>query len=160
MTQQRSHVMACMLFIALTLQNILAFQPIHGIRSSAPQVASVLSAVPSSGLIEYIGSTVPTDNSKPRWSTDEMVFKPPTEDQLFKTRLNLFRQYPWKKIRGKVILKAKISGSLPLEGASGGGFSFGGSTDLEPVDSLEGLQNMLSYASVDPRVQAVLIEIG
>ena len=160
MLDKKSHMSASMVFIALTLQNVLAFQIVHGIRSSKPQMLSVLSAVPSSGLIEYIGSTVPIDSCKPRWSTDEMIFKPPTEDQLFKTRLNLFRQYPWKKIRGKVILKAKISGSLPLEGASGGGFSFGGSTDLEPVDSLDGLQNMLNYASVDPRVQAILIEIG
>ena len=155
-----SQMAVCMVLIAATLQNVSAFQIAHEIRSSKQQMPSVLSAVPSNGLTEYIGSTVPTDSSKPRWSTDEMIFKPPTEDQLFKTRLNLFRQYPWKKIRGKVILKAKISGSLPLEGASGGGFSFGGSSDLEPVDSLDGLQNLLSYASVDPRVQAVLIEIG
>ena len=155
-----SQMAVCMVLIAVTLQNVSAFQIAHEIRSSKQQMPTVLSAVPSNGLTEYIGSTVPTDSSRPRLSTDEMIFKQPTEDQLFKTRLNLFRQYPWKKIRGKVILKAKISGSLPLEGASGGGFSFGGSTDLEPVDSLEGLQNMLSYASVDPRVQAVLIEIG
>ena len=121
-------------------------------------MASV-SDVPTSGIIDYIGRTVPASGSVPRWSTDEMKFIEPTDKEIFQTKVNLFRQLPWKKINGKVILKAKIGGSLPLDSAPGG-FSFGGSPDLEPIDSLEDLQKLLSYASIDPRVQAIVLEIG
>ena len=125
------------------------------------QSGTILSAVPSSGMIDYIGRTVPTDTSKPRWSTDEMTFRQPTEKEMRATRYKLFFQLPWKKIRGKVVLKAKISGTLPLESASSGGpFGFGTPSDLEPVDSLQDFQNLLSYASIDPRVQAIVLEIG
>lgn len=151
--------------VALTQPNALAFRSISGVQATNTiehKLSSIagLKAVPSSGIIDYIGRTVPTDSTLPRWSTDEMVFKPQTDKELFQTKLGLFRQYPWKRIRGKVILKAKISGSLPLESSSGGGFGFGGSPDLEPVDSLSDLQNLFSYASKDPRVQAVVLEIG
>jgi hypothetical protein len=151
--------------VALTQPNALAFRSISGVHATNTiehKLSSIssLKAVPSSGIIDYIGRTVPTDSTLPRWSTDEMVFKPQNDKELFQTKLGLFRQYPWKRIRGKVILKAKISGSLPLESASGGGFGFGGSSDLEPVDSLSDLQNLFSYASKDPRVQAVVLEIG
>ena len=118
-----------------------------------------VSDVPTSGIIDYIGRTVPASGTVPRWSTDEMKFIEPTDKEIFQTKVNLFRQYPWKKINGKVILKAKIGGSLPLD-STPSGFSFGGSPDLEPVDSLEDLQKLLSYASIDPRVQAIVLEIG
>ena len=152
--------------VALIEPNALAFRGIKGVQASSildqiQQSRTVLSSVPSSGMIDYIGRTVPVDSAVPRWSTDEMTFKPPTDKELYSTRYKLFIQYPWKKIKGKVVLKAKISGTLPLEAASSGGpFGFGGSSDLEPVDSLQEFQNLLSYASVDPRVQAIVLEIG
>lgn len=151
--------------VALTQPNALAFrsgQGVHATNTVEHKHSSIggLRAVPSSGIVDYIGRTVQTDSTLPRWSTDEMIFQPQSDKELFQTKLGLFRQYPWKRIKGKVILKAKISGSLPLEGASGGGFGFGGSSDLEPVGSLSELQNLFSYASKDPRVQAVVLEIG
>lgn len=150
---------------SLTHPNALAFRPISGVHATNAieqkfSTIGGLHAVPSSGIIDYIGRTVPTDSTLPRWSTDEMVFKPQSDKEIFQTKFNLLRQYPWKRIRGKIILKAKISGSLPLESSSGGGFGFGGNPDLEPVDSLADLQNLFSYASKDPRVQAVVLEIG
>jgi hypothetical protein len=151
--------------VAVTQPNALAFRSISGVHATNTiehKLSSIssLKAVPSSGIIDYIGRTVPTDTKLPRWSTDEMVFTPQNDKELFQTKLGLFRQYPWKRIRGKVILKAKISGSLPLESSAGGGFGFGGSSDLEPVDSLSDLQNLFTYACKDPRVQAVVLEIG
>lgn len=116
--------------------------------------------IPSHGIINYIGITA-TDNG-PRWSTDEMEFEEPTQKQIRTTRFNLWKQFPWKKIKGKVILKAKISGSLPLDGGGGRGgpFGLGGKADLEAIESLSQLQSLLLYAAVDPRVQAIFIKIG
>lgn len=159
-------VLTVLCVVALIEPNALALRAISGTYASsiigqAQQSKTVLSVVPSNGITDYIGRTVPKDSTLPRWSTDEMIFKAPTDKEIFSTRVSLFRQLPWKKIKGKVILKAKISGTLPLEGASSGGlFGFGGSSDLEPVDSLQDFQNLLSYASVDPRVEAVVLEIG
>ena len=154
--------MGMLLLLCLTTlaHNATAFQKM-GFQSSSVGSRMQRSSVPSSGIIDYIGSTIPRDNSLPRWSTDEIDYQPPTEREIKSTRFNLFRQLPWKKIRGKVVLKAKISGSLPLTSTpSGGLLGFGASAELELVDSLEGLQNLLNYASVDPRVQAVMLEIG
>ena len=166
MRESLSCVFSILCIVAVIEPNAFAFRAVPGVYGSSlvgqmQQSKAMLSAVPSNGLIDYIGRTVPTDNTVPRWSTDEMIFSAPTDKMIFSTRVNLFRQLPWKKIRGKVILKAKISGTLPLEGASSGGpFGFGGSPDLEPVESLQDFQNLLSYASVDPRVEAIVLEIG
>jgi hypothetical protein len=151
-------------FLASIQFHVAAFRLIRGGQTPTTVHQSSnteLLSVPSKGMIDYIGRTVPIDVGVPRWSTDELIFQPPKPKQMSITRFNLFRQYPWKKIRGKVILKAKISGSLPLDGApSGGPFGFGGKSDLEPVESLAELQNMFNYASFDPRVQAIVLEIG
>ena len=166
MRESLSCVFSILCIVAVIEPNAFAFRAVPGVYGSSlvgqmQQSKAMLSAVPSNGLIDYIGRTVPTDSTVPRWSTDEMIFSAPTDKMIFSTRVNLFRQLPWKKIRGKVILKAKISGTLPLEGASSGGpFGFGGSPDLEPVESLQDFQNLLSYASVDPRVEAIVLEIG
>ena len=166
MRESLSCVFSILCIVAVIEPNAFAFRAVPGVHGSSlvgqmQQSKAMLSAVPSNGLIDYIGRTVPTDSTVPRWSTDEMIFSAPTDKMIFSTRVNLFRQLPWKKIRGKVILKAKISGTLPLEGASSGGpFGFGGSPDLEPVESLQDFQNLLSYASVDPRVEAIVLEIG
>ena len=166
MRESLSCVFSILCIVAVIEPNAFAFRAVPGVYGSSlvgqmQQSKAMLSAVPSNGLIDYIGRTVPTDNTVPRWSTDEMIFSAPTDKMIFSTRVNLFRQLPWKKIRGKVILKAKISGTLPLEGASSGGpFGFGGSPDLEPVESLQDFQNLLSYATVDPRVEAIVLEIG
>lgn len=59
-------------------------------------------------------------------------------------------------------MKAKISGSFPLEGAGGGGgLPFGGGKkDYEPISSIEELSTLLRYAAIDPRIQAIVVEIG
>lgn len=166
MRESLSCIFSILCIVALIETNAFAFRAVPGAHGSPllgqlQQPKTMLTAVPSNGLIDYIGRTVPTDSTVPRWSTDEMTFSAPTDKMIFSTKVNLFRQLPWKKIKGKVILKAKISGTLPLEGSSSGGpFGFGGSPDLEPVDSLQDFQNLLSYASVDPRVEAIVLEIG
>jgi hypothetical protein len=114
--------------------------------------------IPSSGIIEYKGDTSKVNGDGPRWATDELTFVPPSRAEQFWTRFNLWKQWPWKKIRGKVVLKAKIGGALPLE-PTPKGFAFGAVPDLEPVGSLQEVINMLNYGSYDPRVKAVLLEI-
>jgi hypothetical protein len=84
---------------------------------------------PSSGLIEYKGDTSKVNGDGPRWATDELCFVPPSRAEQFWTRFNLWKQWPWKKIRGKVVLKAKIGGALPLE-PTPKGFAFGAVPDL------------------------------
>lgn len=116
------------------------------------------SGVPSSGFIPYIGDTSAANGDGPRWSTDTLSYVPPSKAEIFWTRFNLWRQYPWKKVRGKVVLKAKIGGELPLEPAPKG-FSFGSVPDLEPVESLQDAMNMLNYGAYDPRVKSIILEI-
>lgn len=109
------------------------------------------SSIPSHGISDYIGNTSnlfePIDSPEFHTSRGKVQL----------TRWNLFRQYPWKRIKGKFILKAKIGGELPLEAVSSG-FSFA-PKDPEPVESLTDLINLFNYAAHDPRVQAVFIEI-
>jgi len=114
-------------------------------------------AAPISGIIPYKGrSSAPS--TQERWVTDKLKFAPPKDQTKFKTSFNLARQWPWKRIDGKILLKAKVGGSFPLE-ATSGGLSFGGSPDLEPVDTLTDVTNLFHYASYDPRVEAILLEI-
>jgi hypothetical protein len=121
-------------------------------------LAPVNTVVPSRGIIPYIGNTN-KGSLVDRWSTHSSAFVPPTPRQQFYTRLNLWRQAPWRKIKGQVILKAKIGGAIELEPAGGGGFSFGAPPDLEPVNSLTEITTMLEYGAYDPRVKAVVLEI-
>lgn len=113
---------------------------------------------PSKGIIDYIGLTKPTDDSKPRWSTPIPKYEEFSTKQLRKTQFNLWRQAFWKKIKGKVIIKAKISGSIGLESEKRG-FSFGSPPDLFSVDNLEQITSLFQYSAHDPRVKAIFIEI-
>ena len=115
---------------------------------------------PQRGIIPYIGNTVPLEEGVPRWKTDELCYKKASSNELFWTKWNLFRQYPWKKIGPKrVVLKAKIGGSLPIE-STPAGFSFGSRPEFEPVESLSELQTLFTYASHDPRIESVFLDIG
>ena len=115
----------------------------------------------SNGIIDYIGRTTPLTPTEERWSSDRMIFRPLTKAQLIKTKWNLWRQLPWKKIKGKTILKIKLKGDMSLEPTRVGGFSnFGASIDLEAVDSLADMSTLLVYAASDPRVVGVLLDIG
>ena len=115
--------------------------------------------IPKSGIIDYIGSTVPPDGSR-RWSTHHATFMHPTKAQLFQTRFRLWRQLPWKKIKGKAVIKLKLQGSLPLEAPPSGGLPFGGAKNLEPVNSLTEFQTLLTYAAHDPRIKGIYIDLG
>ena len=114
--------------------------------------------VPVSGIIDYIGNTTLQKGS--RWTYDNNNMQPfvdLTDQQLFKTKFNLWRQYPWKKIKGKFILTVKIGGELSLEETQQG-FSFGSKPDLEAVDSIAELNKLFTYAARDPRALAIFIE--
>lgn len=115
--------------------------------------------VPCKGIIDYIGkSTTEIDD----WvNSDTMVYSPPSNKDEFITKFNLWKQWPWKKIKGKVILKVKVGGSIPIESSSSGGFlGFGGVPDLEPVESLTELVDLLQFGAHDPRVHAILMDIN
>lgn len=108
------------------------------------------------GIIDYIGNS--TSFGPDRWTKgDSIPFVPMTNRELFLTRFNLWKQLPWKKIKGKFVLKAKISGEIPLESAPGG-FRFGEVSDPEEVGSVNAIATMLYYGAQDPRVQALFIE--
>lgn len=116
--------------------------------------------VPTRGIINYIGKT----SSELNWTTAQMSglpleYSPPTSLQLFLTRFNLWRQWPWKKFKGKAILKAKLSGSLPLESPPTSIFD-AGNRDPDVINSLAELTNLFNFAAYDPRVTAVYIELG
>lgn len=110
--------------------------------------------VPVKGLIDYRGRT--TGPIAP----ESTGFIPPTTSQLWNTKFNLWRQKPWKKIRGKAILKIKLGGSLPLESSEKGVLSLGSPSNYEIVETLTELSTLFSYATYDPRIKAVFIELG
>eukprot|EP01035_Chromulina_nebulosa_P021366 gene21366-27679_t len=117
-------------------------------------------SVPSNGLVSYIGNTTPLSDNQERWGTHSLIFKPASSAQLTLTRLNLFKQWPWKKIKGKIIIKAKIGGEILLESQpSGGLFSLGSQSDQQNLQSISDIQNMFQLAAHDPRVLGVFIEI-
>ena len=113
----------------------------------------------SNGIVKYDGYT--KLDGIDRWFSGRLVFKPLTDGQLFQTRWKLWRQLPWKKIKGKVILKVQLSGSLSIEASSSmRSFNFGSSPNLALVDSLADMSKLLTYAAVDPRVLAIMVNIG
>eukprot|EP01041_Mallomonas_annulata_P000176 gene176-302_t len=114
--------------------------------------------ISSNGLTDYIGRTA--KDGENRWATDRMIFKPLKPLQLFKTRWNLWFQLPWKKIKGKTILKLKIQGSLQIEPSQSSGFSFGSVPDFEVIDSLADVTKLFTYAALDPRVVGILVDIS
>ena len=110
--------------------------------------------VPSQGIIDYIGRT---DNIESQVSSETYNFLPSTRRQKFATRFNLWKQFPWNKIKGKIIIKAKIGGSFPLEATRPSLFS---TVDAEEVASVEEIMNLLQYCAHDPRVKGILLEIN
>ncbi|CAK9253180.1 unnamed protein product [Sphagnum jensenii] len=110
--------------------------------------------VQTKGIIDYIGNSSLSE----KVSDSEPIFRPASESQLLRTRWNLWRQPFWKKISGKVILKLKLGGDLPLE-ATPRGFSFGASDDYLTVTSLGEVTTLLMYAAHDPRVVGVHVEL-
>ena len=87
------------------------------------------------------------------------LYKSPTPSDLLRTRFNLWRQLPWKKISGKAILRIKVSGALPLEATPTSSFPFGGPKDFEPIESLNDFITLFNYAAYDPRVTGVFINV-
>ena len=145
----------CVICILCNVEALNIFQQ----KASSTIATSKSTTSPSSkGIIDYIGVTKPIDDSKPRWSTPIPVYEEFTKRQLRKTQFNLWKQPFWKKINGRVILRAKIGGTIGLEEASKG-FSFGSVPDLLSVDDLENINNLFMYAAHDPRVKAIFIEI-
>jgi len=124
--------------------------------------------VPCKGIIDYIGRTSipPSDEEvidssiNSRWSTHALSYKPITRRQLTQTRLNLWRQYPWKKFKGKAVLKIKLRGGLSIESTPGSRLPFSGPVDLESIDSLAELSTLLLYGAYDPRIKGIFIELG
>jgi hypothetical protein len=108
------------------------------------------------GIVNYIGNSSSLGSN--RWTREVIPFRKMTDKELFLTRFNLWRQAPWKKIKGKVILKAKIGGEISLTASPSSGFQFGKTADFEEVKTVADITKMLFYGAQDPRVQAILIE--
>lgn len=116
----------------------------------------------SRGIVEYTGNTdLERECGVPRWATDAGPnFLNSTDGQKLKTRFNLWRQLPWKKIKGKVVLNVKLGGSLSLERSFYQGLSLlRAPSDPISISSLADFQTLMSYASHDPRVLAVLLQV-
>jgi protease-4 len=127
--------------------------------STAVEDVKVEVDIPTRGIIDYIGKTRPADPEQPRWGTHEITYKPASTGELAQTRFNLWRQLPWKKLKGKAVLKIRLGGDLSIESQQSGGFSFG-KKDLEPVSSLADLSTMLLYGAYDPRITGLFVELG
>jgi ClpP class serine protease len=127
---------------------------------SVPAIAADI--VPRNGIIDYIGKTSASDAEAVTGFGDLVdspldVYKPPSSLDLLLTRFALWRQLPWKKISGKIILSAKLGGDIRLASSPQNFFS---TPDPESVSSLEDIDNFFKYAAYDPRVHAVLLDIN
>lgn len=152
-----------LIFIAVTITSSLQLFPNKPILPSPSIQPLVLSKQNyKRGIIDYIGNT--SNNIITLEESSEiskiLSFQELNSKQLFKTKFQLWRQLPWKKFKNNTILKLKIGGSLPLESSSASSFSFGGIKDFEPVSSLEELLTLFNYASYDPRIVSVFVELG
>ena len=131
----------------------------------APLERSIIDyqGVPVRGISDYIGNTSILTSLPPNLDAidDKFGFIAPRKGQLLATKFALWRQYPWKKISGKVVLRAKVGGELALEAASPSGLlsSFGRQPEFDALSSLEELKKMLTFGALDPRVQGVFIEL-
>lgn len=122
--------------------------------------------IPINGIIDYIGNT--TTESGDRWQfldsiPKPMEFKPLDAVTTLRNSLKFLCQWPWKKIGvGKVVLRSKIGGDLPLEKTTKSGLSALSSGKSDPffVESLEELQKMFLLGAIDQRVVAIFLEIG
>lgn len=121
-------------------------------------------SVPKKGIVDYIGKEILDASRFQNPIVSEQgylnLYNPPTDAQLFQTKFNLWRQLPWKKVGGKVILKIKVGGSLPLEAPPPSAFSFLGPKEFEPINSLGELTTLFNYAAYDPRVTGVFINVN
>lgn len=132
----------------------------------APTHAPVLDFqnVPIRGITDYIGNTTLSlsDVADLMPQTTSFGYIPPRTGEALATKFALWRQYPWKKFKGKVVLKAKLGGDLALEAPPQGGFLSGLSRqpDLQSLSSLEQTRQLLQFGAYDPRVAAVFIELG
>lgn len=118
--------------------------------------------VPYNGIIDYIGNTKllsSEDNNTKRWNTHHINYKKQTRKEIFWTKFNLWKQYPWKKFKGEAIIKIKVGGSLSIESISANRFPFSGPVDLEPINSLTDFMNLLLYSAYDPRIKGIFMEI-
>jgi hypothetical protein len=115
-----------------------------------------LKGIPSNGIIEYIGRT--KNDNEERWANDRIIFVPPTSKEKWLTSFNLFRQFPWKKIKGKTILKVKLRGALQINPSASSNF-IGGPKDFETIDSLADMITLLNYAAHDPRILSIILDI-
>lgn len=130
---------------------------------------AITTGVPNKGLLLQPVSTDTSvdsfNNFSPRKYLEETSslfdYKPPSKWELFLTRFNLWKQFPWQKIKGNIIIKAKIGGSLPLQSPPRSIFSFPNSEkEYEELSSLEDITNLLLFGASDPRVKGILLEIG
>eukprot|EP01031_Cornospumella_fuschlensis_P042018 gene42018-51298_t len=118
------------------------------------------SIVPKKGIIDYIGKTNINDLVV-NFHDEAFDFKPANRWQRIWTRFKLWKQLPWRKIKGKIILKATLSGSLSVVPSSSSSFFSSGKPSLEEkVNSLYDLMNIFVYGAHDPRVMAVYLELG
>ncbi|RYH31790.1 hypothetical protein EON65_01880 [archaeon] len=132
--------------------------PLHSSIDLQPQYN--FSLVLKNGIIDYIGETN-IDDLVVNFYNESFNFKPTTRWQLVRTRFNLWKQLPWRKIKGKIILKASVSGSLSVTPSKLPGlFSSVSPSYAEQVSSLHDLMNLFVYAAHDPRVQAIYLGKG
>lgn len=148
---------------ASTGQKCLKFQKLS--LFTADTLADSTSNVPTNGIIPYIGSTLPSVPTERRWldNSDEdsdanMHFVEVEGFQKFLTKFNLLKQYPWKRIAGKVVLKTKIQGEIPLDSVVSS-FSFSSTPDDE-VSTLNDISRLFRFSAHDPRVTNIFLNIG
>ena len=160
-------------------------KPIAPLTTATPPPTPRHDGVPARGIIDYIGNTTsasPFDANSAeesraqalaRWSSLQAVegnnlppqlrFQPLTAGETLSNSFAFWRQLPWKKIGGRVVLRCKLGGELPLEKTSRGGLlsslGSGSGDDASTVPSLEEATQMFMAAAVDQRVVAIFVEI-
>lgn len=145
-----------------------AYTEVARARKSSSYAASLkslrlFSSASTSGLGQVTRGLLPRCNDASVQTTDydswkSLPFKyvPPSKVQLFWTRFALWRQVPWRKIDGKVMLRAKLGGSLSVQDDPTSLFT---PTEKEAVNTLTDLTNLCLLGAYDPRVHGIFVDL-
>jgi hypothetical protein len=139
--------------------------------SSSIKISEIVKSIPTNGLITNLQEKDPLlfEDSSFSFSnyfnetsySERFSFHPLTSFQLLKTKFNFWKQYPWRKIRHDIILKAKIGGTIPLQATPNPFLTVALSEkEYEKVESLQEITRMFLFAASDPRVKGLLLEVS
>lgn len=146
------------LYMSCTILSLKSFSHGGGISRLLASVHPL--SVPTRGFLPTGSQTIDEimiANSSSASVSLPFEYISPTSAQKFWTRFALWRQVPWRKIDGKVFVKAKLGGSLTIVDDPVSLFSI---REKEVISTLSELTQLCLLGAYDPRIQGLLIDVS